>query len=675
LRYLIVILICCLNKGFSQLGPPALRCLQVTNNGDVNLIWVPPADPSGIFFEYEIYFSTALNGPYALIASPAVRTNTNFLHVGAMANVQSRFYYMLTKSGTAGNGVSRHSDTLRTIFLDILSIPDCISLTYNDLHQPKLPTTSNSFSILKEYPIGIWGTFASTDKPVYNDTLSICQTSLNYQVRLLDGSGCVSSSNYVGGIYTDTHKPNEPLIDSISVLPNGDVILAWQVPYDKDVVRYIIYKLSVTPTNTINAVIDTVNGRSSTNYTLLTSNSNSGSVSIFVSALDSCQNPKISTFNNFGGTIFLKTQYDRCNYKTTLNWNAYKNMRKGLGQYKIYYSPDATNFTVVGTTTNTSFVHEKVDPDRNVCYYIRAVNSDASITSSSNKACFFSTQVIAPAYLYIRSAGISSESSAQLRLFLDSTKYSKGMEIYRSTDGLDYKQVGFVPTNSFANYVFIDQGALMTNKTSYFYKASIRDSCGNTRTVSNVSKTILLNVKDDKEFFFTKYLSWSNYLGYGGGVSSYNVYRVINGVVNPQPIGNSGQFSTQYTDNLENEAPNGSRVEYMVEAIEGNSNPFGFIEKSRSNSKPVYMEGRIFVPEAFAPNGRNRIWKPVSHFIDKSEYTVRVFNRWGNKIFETNDDTVGWDGDGSEPGIYIYIISYKNSRGEYQEIKGNFLLL
>ena len=71
----------------------------------------------------------------------------------------------------------------------------------------------------------------------------------------------------------------------------------------------------------------------------------------------------------------------------------------------------------------------------------------------------------------------------------------------------------------------------------------------------------------------------------------------------------------------------------------------------------------------------NKKWLPVTHFIDKTEYTVSIFNRWGDKIFETHDDMVGWDGNGAEWGIYAYYITYKNARGEYQELKGTLLLL
>jgi gliding motility-associated-like protein len=52
------------------------------------------------------------------------------------------------------------------------------------------------------------------------------------------------------------------------------------------------------------------------------------------------------------------------------------------------------------------------------------------------------------------------------------------------------------------------------------------------------------------------------------------------------------------------------------------------------------------VPNAFTPNnsGLNEVFKPVMTGFDENGYTMYIFNRWGNLIFETHDMEVGWDG-------------------------------
>ena len=60
----------------------------------------------------------------------------------------------------------------------------------------------------------------------------------------------------------------------------------------------------------------------------------------------------------------------------------------------------------------------------------------------------------------------------------------------------------------------------------------------------------------------------------------------------------------------------------------------------------VFRDYIIYVPNAFTPNnsGGNEIFKPVMTGFDEQGYTMYIFNRWGNLIFETHDMQVGWDG-------------------------------
>jgi hypothetical protein len=71
----------------------------------------------------------------------------------------------------------------------------------------------------------------------------------------------------------------------------------------------------------------------------------------------------------------------------------------------------------------------------------------------------------------------------------------------------------------------------------------------------------------------------------------------------------------------------------------------------------------LYVPNAFTPNadgvndyfeiyGRKKTWSYVS---------VEIFNRWGEKIFESNDHDFKWDGTykgvPQEPGVYVYTLN------------------
>jgi len=68
----------------------------------------------------------------------------------------------------------------------------------------------------------------------------------------------------------------------------------------------------------------------------------------------------------------------------------------------------------------------------------------------------------------------------------------------------------------------------------------------------------------------------------------------------------------------------------------------------------------FFIPNAFTPNndGKNDIFKAYGSSI--KEIDLRVFNQWGQMLFETNDPGKGWDGTyngNPQPvGVYIYLV-------------------
>jgi gliding motility-associated-like protein len=598
----------------------------------------------------------------------SVTTNT-FVDNGAPTNAQSLYYYVITKSGPTGAVSSVPSDTLKTIFLNLISIQGQLDLkiTYNNIHQPKLASSSSTFSILKEYPIGTWNVLGTTAKTNYADTISVCSDSINYQISLKDNSGCVSNSKILGGLYYDVSAPDTAQVDSISVMADGSTTLAWRIPRQLDLVKYQIYLYNGTA-----QTLAIVPGRQNTAYLFTANIATTNSLSLFVAGIDSCNNP--GGFDKRPVTMFLKTEYDRCAYATNLSWNHYVNIPKGFLEYRIYYSENGGAFTQVGTTKQNSFVHTGASPSKNLCYFVRVVNLPQTITASSNRSCLFSGQVQAANFVYIKTASVLNSHSTQIKLYLDTTKISNGIDLYKSIDGNTYTSVTFIPYNGKSSYSFKDEN-LATDKESYYYKAIVRDSCGNPRTVSNISKTIFLKVLEDKEQLFTKHLSWSAYLGFGGGIAGYSVYRIVNDVSNSAPIGYTDRHTTSFTDNLEAEAPQGSKIEYMVQAIEGIENPYNIKEVSNSNTTPIYMEGRLYIPTAFAPAGENKTWRPINYFVDKTDYNVTVFNRWGNKVFEAKDDSSEWDGAGCQADVYVYLVNYKNARGEYQQIKGTIMLI
>ncbi len=103
---------------------------------------------------------------------------------------------------------------------------------------------------------------------------------------------------------------------------------------------------------------------------------------------------------------------------------------------------------------------------------------------------------------------------------------------------------------------------------------------------------------------------------------------------------------------------------------------------------------KVYYPNAFFPIGKRDSLNSIFNIVIDTDYKkndeykftafeMKIFDRWGEKVFETTDPEEGWDGKyrGSElpPGAYLYNINWKvdiNGKKEYQDgKKGQIMLL
>ncbi len=88
----------------------------------------------------------------------------------------------------------------------------------------------------------------------------------------------------------------------------------------------------------------------------------------------------------------------------------------------------------------------------------------------------------------------------------------------------------------------------------------------------------------------------------------------------------------------------------------------------------------LFVPTAFTPNGdgKNDIFR-VSNLTFQQLQEFRVFNRWGQELFRTNDPKTGWDGTWrgvqQDMGSYQYLIRVAYPDGFVETYKGDVTLI
>lgn len=87
----------------------------------------------------------------------------------------------------------------------------------------------------------------------------------------------------------------------------------------------------------------------------------------------------------------------------------------------------------------------------------------------------------------------------------------------------------------------------------------------------------------------------------------------------------------------------------------------------------------IFVPNAFTPNNDNNNDKVFVRGQNIETMNFMIFDRWGELVFETTDQSIGWDGtfkgEVLDPDVYVYHLTVICVDGQENLIKGNITLL
>ena len=94
----------------------------------------------------------------------------------------------------------------------------------------------------------------------------------------------------------------------------------------------------------------------------------------------------------------------------------------------------------------------------------------------------------------------------------------------------------------------------------------------------------------------------------------------------------------------------------------------------------------VFIPNSFSPDGDgiNDIFSVYSSVDDVRIEKMRIFDRWGNALYEhealsVNDPASGWDGtfrqEPVDPGVYVYVIELRFGDGRQQIYKGDLTIL
>ena len=242
---------------------------------------------------------------------------------------------------------------------------------------------------------------------------------------------------------------------------------------------------------------------------------------------------------------------------------------------------------------------------------------------------------------------------------------SQPYKIQKRTAG---SELGWVDISSTTHKSFLETG-INTDIEPFEYRVVGTDLCGNEK-ISDVHTNVLLTgVQDEDDFSII--LNFTEYLGWDNGVQQYELHKSVNADQFLKFDKVVSQGSSIFVDGNSTDY----RQCFRIKAIEDG----GGNTSSWSNEICFFFSPNVYVPTAFTPNkdGINETFHPVS--VAVQDYHLQIFNRWGQRVFETRDQSASWDGTFddvlSPAGVYMYVIEFTDYRKQVFQKSGTIHLM
>ncbi|MBR4804284.1 MAG: gliding motility-associated C-terminal domain-containing protein, partial [Bacteroidales bacterium] len=533
-------------------------------------------------------------------------------------------------------------DTTITILATVFNVQNQSQYAYVSWNN-QYPT-GGQYLIYRKMPNRNMALIGTTQQTHYQDTIrsSICSDTIFYTI-IYYASLYQAMSPPQGAWFTDPNPTTPCTLDVVTVdTATQDIVLSWQPSPDPDIMGYFICQGSPC------MGLDTVWGQNTTTYTCTTRSSDS--INTFrLYAFDSCFSASALTdpYNN----VVLEMQSQHCSREIAFSWNEYINMPGGVGQYSLYLKYDNAPYRAVATEPASSRSISYTIPAgvRQVKAYLQTSNIGNTKRAVSNIRTFDMMTVDTADFIYTLGVSVEEEGDAlRLKILTDTHFAATGYNIYRRTDVGSFQRIRTIPPSANPTMDVVDNDVDLSAHR-YTYYISAWDECGLLEKTSNKVRQIYATINSNEG---TNTISWNPYDG-AGVLLNYNLLRKTEGELSWTPV------ATTQSCTAEDNTTQYGRVWYRVEAEYTNPQS-GQRCFALSQIVEYHGEPTVWVPNVFTPKrDNNNRFLPKTMFVKTEGYTMRIYNRFGLLVFETNDINQPWDGrykgEIVPSGSYVYL--------------------
>lgn len=438
------------------------------------------------------------------------------------------------------------------------------------------------------------------------------------------------------------------------------------------------------------AIIDTVIGREKTEYIDSTFNAGSGVYTgHLVFSISECGEKGLSPPIFRHRPVFLSLVSNPCEDEIEISWTKYQGwgIDDNVKSYEVYIKKNSGNEELVSTndTTTRKFRYKEFAYGDTLCIRIKALHPNlADIYSYSNQLCFVSSKSQVPNLLQPLSASYIENYKTYIKWFCSPDAIPKSFDllVIDPRSGQVIKTIEKVKYSNNGNgyYSFLDSFGESTKPIGY--RVRYEDLCNNKSTGGQVN-TNFLNISQIG--LYKNEIKWPKKYFPDSILYSrlkYELYFSINGgsytkIAEPPLDASSFEHNVEEYYQTEGKFCYKLAVSYKLDTLKPVHDSTWSMA---SPSQCIDMRTVLWMPNAFKINGVTPVFKPKMYFFNSNQYSMKIFNRWGRQVFESNDHNTGWNGilDNGQPASedsYIYLISYLGNDGVRVEKTGNFILI
>ena len=368
--------------------------------------------------------------------------------------------------------------------------------------------------------------------------------------------------------------------------------------------------------------------------------------------------------------------FDRSIGQMKISWKATSQSARFFKYFLLdRINPDGKRITLdtirntnAGEYIDAGVVNPRVN---DYCYLLVGVNTCNVRVENTTPFCTvteLNTPIVSSA---VKFATVDDDKKVRFEWEMSREPDFKEFEIYR------YPRGGTPSSNVYAyttDTVFNDSN-LNVDAESFCYTVVVTDKCGHISKPGGEACNVVLQGSATGRPLYYFDLNWQEYQTWNNGVLNWFVER--NYANNPwTTIGTTGMNRNFRDDKLDFDW---GGYWYRVTAIENMQGVGRSPYTSQSNWIYLYQPPELWVPNAFTRNedNLNDVWGTVPVFV--RNYHMRVYDRWGQKVWESTDKKRQWDGKVNEreaqDGVFAWYVIFDGWDNKTYKMKGTVTVI